>query len=200
MNGRAGAAPDAGGADAGAEPALLAFDDAAEWEAWLAEHEGTATEVWLRIAKKGHAGLGISDALDVALCFGWIDSNRRGNDETSFRQRYSPRRAGSPWSQVNVEKAEALEVAGRMRSGGRAQLAAARADGRWDAAYARQRDAAVPVDLVDALAGSPTASAAFDALGKTERYAIILPLFKARTPRARAARIASAVAALERRS
>lgn len=182
-----------------AAPVLLAFDDAAEWEAWLAEHGETASEVWLRIAKKGHPGLGISDALDVALCFGWIDSNRRGNDEASFRQRYSPRRAGSPWSQVNVEKVDALEAAGRMRSGGRAQVAAAKADGRWDAAYARQRDATVPAELAAALAANPAASAAFDALGKTDRYAVILQILKARTPHARSARIASAVAALERR-
>ncbi|MGX5695228.1 YdeI/OmpD-associated family protein [Agromyces soli] len=183
-------------AEPATQPELLAFDDAGQWEAWLAEHEGSATEVWLRIAKKGHAGLGISDALDVALCFGWIDSHRRGNDESSFRQRYSPRRAGSPWSQVNVEKAAALESAGRIRAGGRAQIEAAKADGRWDAAYARQRDAVVPDDLAAALAASPRASARFDALGKTDRYAIILSLAKARTAQGRATRLERALAEL----
>jgi len=178
-----------------AQPALLHFADAAEWEAWL-ERNGDAGEAWLRIAKKGRAGLSISDALDVALCFGWIDSIRRGNDEASFAQRYSPRRAGSPWSAINVERAEGLEAAGRMRQGGLAQLASARADGRWDAAYVRQRDATVPEDLVAALAGAPLAARRFEALGKTQRYALVLPLLKASTAEGRAARVAKLVAEL----
>ncbi|MFK4731057.1 YdeI/OmpD-associated family protein [Agromyces mediolanus] len=186
------------GATAGASaarPDLLHFDDAAEWEAWL-ERNGDAGEAWLRIAKKGRPGLAISDALDVALCFGWIDSVRRGNDDGSFAQRYSPRRAGSPWSHVNVERAEALEAAGRMRPGGLAQLASARADGRWDAAYVRQRDATVPEDLAAALAAAPFAASRFAALGKTRQYALVLPLLKARTAEGRAARLAKLVAEL----
>ena len=178
-----------------ARPELLLFDDAAEWEAWL-ERNGDAGEAWLRIAKRGRAGLAISDALDVALCFGWIDSIRRGNDDASFAQRYSPRRAGSPWSAINVERAEALEAAGRMRPGGLAQLASARADGRWDAAYVRQRDATVPEDLAAALAAVPLAERRFEALGKTRQYALVLPLLKARTAEGRAARITKLVAEL----
>lgn len=186
------------GTAAGASSArreLLHFEEAAEWEAWL-ERNGDAGEAWLRIAKRGRAGLAISDALDVALCFGWIDSIRRGNDDASFAQRYSPRRAGSPWSAINVERAEALEGAGRMRPGGLAQLASARADGRWDAAYVRQRDATVPEDLAAALAAAPFAERRFEALGKTRQYALVLPLLKARTAEGRAARITKLVAEL----
>lgn len=187
------------GTAAGASPArpeLLNFEEAAEWEAWL-ERNGDAGEAWLRIAKRGRAGLAISDALDVALCFGWIDSIRRGNDDASFAQRYSPRRAGSPWSAINVERAEALEAAGRMRPGGLAQLASARADGRWDAAYVRQRDATVPEDLAAALAAVPLAERRFEVLGKTRQYALVLPLLKARTAEGRAARITKLVAELD---
>lgn len=179
-----------------ARPELLNFEEAAEWEAWL-ERNGDAGEAWLRIAKRGRAGLAISDALDVALCFGWIDSIRRGNDDASFAQRYSPRRAGSPWSAINVERAEALEAAGRMRPGGLAQLASARADGRWDAAYVRQRDATVPEDLAAALAAAPLGERRFEALGKTRQYALVLPLLKARTAEGRAARITKLVAELD---
>jgi len=178
-----------------ARPELLHFAGPADWEAWL-ERNGDAGEAWLRIAKRGRAGLSISDALDVALCFGWIDSIRRGNDDASFAQRYSPRRARSPWSAINVERAEALEAAGRMRQGGLAQLAAARADGRWDAAYVRQRDATVPDDLAAALAAAPLAARRFAALGKTEQYGLVLPLLKARTQEGRAARVAKLLAEL----
>ncbi|RKS73584.1 uncharacterized protein YdeI (YjbR/CyaY-like superfamily) [Actinomadura pelletieri DSM 43383] len=123
------------------------------------------------------------------MCYGWIDSQRKSHDEHHFLQRYSPRRKGSPWSRVNVERAEALIAAGRMRPPGLAEIDAARADGRWDAAYARQRDATVPPDLAEALAAHPEAAARFDALDKTARYLLILPLLKARTPAGRRARL-----------
>jgi uncharacterized protein YdeI (YjbR/CyaY-like superfamily) len=167
---------------------VLEFADAAEWEAWLAERHDTSTEAWLRIAKR-HSGLtliAIGDALDVALCYGWIDGQRRSHDESSFLQRYSPRRPRSSWSQVNVAKAEALLAAGRMRPAGMAEVEAAQADGRWAAAYESQRTAEVPPDLAAALAGDDAARAAFEALGRSDRYGLILPLLKARTPRARA--------------
>ena len=119
-----------------------------------------ATEVWLRIAKKGSglASLSIGEALDGALCFGWIDGQRRGLDDVSFLQRYCPRRARSSWSQVNVEKVARLTAEGRMRPAGRAEVDAARADGRWDAAYERQSTATVPDDLAAALAADPAAA------------------------------------------
>lgn len=165
------------------EPELREFADAPAWESWLAAHHADASEAWLRIAKRGSglATVAIGDALDVALCWGWIDGQRKGLDEVSFRQRYSPRRPRSSWSQVNVAKVEALTAAGRMRPPGSAQVEAAQIDGRWATAYASQRDAEVPADLTAALASRPTAQAAFDRLGRSERYALVLTLLKART-------------------
>jgi uncharacterized protein YdeI (YjbR/CyaY-like superfamily) len=166
---------------------VLEFPDAAAWEAWLAQHHDDRADAWLRIAKR-HSGLAliaIGDALDVALCYGWIDGQRRGLDESSFLQRYSPRRPRSSWSQVNVAKVEALQAAGRMRPPGQAEVEAAMADGRWDAAYESQRTAEVPPDLAAALADDPRAKAAFEGLGRSDRYGLILPRLKARTPESR---------------
>src|SRR6478735_9682351 len=128
---------------------VLELADGPAWEAWLEEHHASAPEAWLRIAKVGSGLelLSIADALDGALCFGWIDGQRKGLDEMSFLQRYCPRRARSTWSQVNVDKIAALEAAGRMRPSGRAQVEAAKADGRWAAAYEPMRTASVPDDL-----------------------------------------------------
>lgn len=113
---------------------VLVFDDAAGWDAWLAEHHDTSDGVVLRIARKGHPGLTIREALEVALCHGWIDSVRRAGDEQHFRQRYSRRRRHSPWSELNKSIVAELTAAGRMRPGGLAQVAAAKQSGRWDAA------------------------------------------------------------------
>ncbi|MFF5264512.1 YdeI family protein [Actinomadura viridis] len=177
---------------------MMHFADVSGWEAWLAGHHGTEGEAWLKIAKKGAGATSVTigQALEVALCFGWIDSRRKSYDEHFYLQRYSPRRKGSPWSRVNVEHVEALTAAGRMRPSGLAEVAAARADGRWAAAYTAQRDATVPPDLAEALAAHPEAAARFEDLGKTARYLLILPLLKARTPAVRAARLDKALSAL----
>jgi len=178
--------------------AVLDLPDAAAWESWLDKHAGERTEAWLRIAKR-HSGLAtitIADALDVALCFGWIDGQRKSLDDVSFLQRYCPRRPHSTWSQVNVAKVEALTAAGRMRPAGFAEVAAAQADGRWAAAYAPQRTATVPPDLAAALADNAPAAAAFAGLNRTERYAVLLQLAKARTPRSRAAVLTRVLATL----
>ena len=174
---------------------VLDFPDAAAWEAWLATHHDGSAEAWLRIAKRhsGLASIAIADALDVALCYGWIDGQRKSLDEVSFLQRYCPRRPRSSWSQVNVAKVEALMAAGRMRPAGLAEVAAAQADGRWDAAYESQRTAEVPADLAAALAADERAGKAFAQLGRSDRYSVILPLFKARTPQDRAKLVARAV-------
>ncbi|WP_332642286.1 YdeI/OmpD-associated family protein [Aeromicrobium sp.] len=166
---------------------VLDFPDADAWSAWLEQNREHSTEAWLRIARKnsGLESISISDALDVALTHGWIDGQRRSNDEVSFLQRYCPRRPTSSWSQVNVQKVEALTAAGRMRPGGIAEVDRAKADGRWDAAYESQATAEPPPDLVAALDASPAAKASFEALGRTERYTIILQLLKARTPEGR---------------
>jgi uncharacterized protein YdeI (YjbR/CyaY-like superfamily) len=160
---------------------FLSFADADEWDRWLSEHGADSDGVWLRVAKTRVAGLSVTEAGDVAICHGWIDSQRRGLDSTHFLQRYSPRRPGSPWSRVNVARVAALDQAGRMRPAGQAQVAAAKADGRWEAAYASQANASVPADLMAALADHDRARAAFEALSRTQRYGLYLPLLKART-------------------
>jgi uncharacterized protein YdeI (YjbR/CyaY-like superfamily) len=154
--------------------------------------------VWLKIAKKGTGLQSLTDdeAVDVGLCHGWISGQRRSLDEVHYLQKYVPRRPGSRWSQVNVAKVKALTAAGRMRPRGLAEVAAAKADGRWAAAYQSQRNATVPSDLAGALKRNPRAARAFAALGKTERYAVILKVMTARSPQTRAAQVHKAVAAL----
>jgi uncharacterized protein YdeI (YjbR/CyaY-like superfamily) len=178
---------------------IIACTDVAEWESWLAEHHDRSRGIWLLIAKKSSNKMSvtISDALDVALCYGWIDSQRKSHDADSYLQRYSPRRPGSPWSRLNVERVVALTGAGRMRAPGLAEVADAQADGRWAAAYEPQRDAGIPPDLAAALAQNEQARTAFEQLDKTGRYAIILPLLKATSPAIRATRLQKAIARLE---
>jgi uncharacterized protein YdeI (YjbR/CyaY-like superfamily) len=177
---------------------VVHFRDAASFEAWLAAHVNLQAGVWLKIAKKstGIPSLTEDEAVDLGLCFGWISGQRKGLDDDYYLQKYVPRRPRSRWSQVNVRRAEALIAAGRMRSSGLAEIEAARADGRWDAAYVSQREATVPPDLSAALAASPPAARAFEALSRTDRYTVILEVVTARTPAAREARIAKAVASL----
>ncbi|WP_309139003.1 YdeI/OmpD-associated family protein [Nocardia cyriacigeorgica] len=162
---------------------VITCTDAAEWEAWLAANHDRAPEVWVKIAKKSapDTTITLSEALDGALCYGWIDSIRRGYDAHHYLQRYSPRRPRSPWSQVNVAKVEALLAAGRMRAPGLAAVEAARADGRWAAAYASQREATVPEDLATALRRQPAARERFEALDRTGQYALLLRLMKSGT-------------------
>jgi uncharacterized protein YdeI (YjbR/CyaY-like superfamily) len=178
---------------------VLTFADAGGWQSWLAGHHDAAESVWLLMAKKnsGHATVTPREALEVALCYGWIDSQRRAYDETHYLQRYSPRRARSAWSKVNVELVTELIAARRMRASGLAQVEAAKADGRWDAAYVSQRKAEIPPDLAEALAESRKAKAGFEALGRTDQYLLILSLVKARTAATRAARLTKAIANLE---
>lgn len=177
---------------------VLDFPDAAGWESWLEAQHEHAHEAWLRIAKR-HSGptrITITQALDVALCFGWIDGQRKACDEVSFMQRFSRRRPRSPWSRLNTTRVEALLAAGRLHPAGLAEVSAARADGRWDAAYESQRTASVPSELATELAGNTRASAAFESLDRSGRYAVMLPLLKAHTPEGRARALARAVAQL----
>jgi uncharacterized protein YdeI (YjbR/CyaY-like superfamily) len=178
---------------------ILDIRTAAELEAWLEDHADQQAGVWVRLPKKGFAGPGDitrQEALDLALAYGWIDSQSRGGDTHSL-QRYSPRRGRSPWSQINRDRVEQLTAEGRMREPGLAQVDAAKADGRWDAAYTAQRDAAVPEELTSALAASPAATRAFAALGKSARYDVLLPLLKATTAERRDAQVRRAILALE---
>jgi uncharacterized protein YdeI (YjbR/CyaY-like superfamily) len=176
----------------------LLFADAAAWEAWLAANHARPEGVWLRMARKGGmpATLTNDEALDVALCYGWINGRRRSLSDAHYLQSWTRRRPRSAWSQVNVEKVAALTAVGRMRAPGLTSVAEAKADGRWEAAYAAQSSAPVPPALAAALAVSPAASAAFSALGRTDRYLMALPVLKARTEAGRAAAVARAMASL----
>ena len=178
---------------------VIAFRDAAEFEAWLDAHAGLRAGVWLKIAKKGSGipSLTADEAVDVGLCYGWISGQRKSYDAAYYLQKYVPRRPNSRWSQVNVAKVEELIAAGRMRPSGLAEVEAAKADGRWAAAYQPQRNAIVPSDLAAALAARPQAAQAFNALTSTQKYAVILKLVTARTATARAAQLRRAMAALE---
>ena len=147
----------------------------------------------------GIPSLTSDEAVDVGLCFGWISGQRKALDEAHYLQKYVPRRPRSRWSQVNVDKVQELTAAGRMRPPGLAEVEAAKADGRWDAAYASQRNATVPPDLAAALAASAPAKQAFAALNKTERYGVILKLLTARSDAARAAQLRQAIGELEAR-
>jgi len=177
---------------------IIACRDGAEWERWLADHHRLEAGVWLKIAKKGSglASVTNAEALDVALCYGWINGQRKPLDGDWYLQRYTPRRPRSTWSKVNVEKAEALIAAGRMREPGMAEIAAAEADGRWEAAYEPARSATVPPDLAAALERDEAARRRYQALGRSDRYLVILRLMTARTPETRAARLRRMVATL----
>lgn len=174
----------------------LAFASRQEWEAWLdAEHE-RSDGVWLKLAKKGVAGVAYPEAVEVALCYGWIDGQSRKLDDTHWLQRYTPRRRASRWSKINRDKAQALIDAGRMKPAGLREVERAQADGRWDAAYAGARTATVPDDLQRALDADPEARAFFATLDSANRYAILYRVQDAKRPETRARRIEKYVAML----
>lgn len=179
---------------------ILLFTSPAELEAWLEENNAGSPGLWLKIAKKGSgvASVTYAEALELALCFGWIDSQKRGFDERHFLQRFTPRRPGGKWSQINREKAEALIASGAMRPAGLAEVEAAKADGRWQAAYAGQRTAEVPDDLQRELDRNPAAGQFFATLSGANRYAILYRLQDAKKPETRERRLRKFVAMLGR--
>lgn len=181
------------------EAAVIPFRDGAEFETWLEKHADRQAGVWLKLAKKesGIPSLNSDEAVDVGLCYGWISGQRKSFNETYYLQKYVPRRPRSRWSQVNVAKVEVLIAAGRMRATGLAEVEAAKADGRWAAAYESQRNATIPPDLAAALEASPQAGQAFACLSRTEQYGVILKLLTARTLTARSAQLRKAITALE---
>jgi uncharacterized protein YdeI (YjbR/CyaY-like superfamily) len=178
----------------------LRFPDAAAWEAWLTENAESRDGVRLLIAKKSSADTTVShlEALDVALCHGWIDGRRNAFDDDYFLQTFTPRRARSLWSQVNRDKVAALIEEGRMREGGHREIERAKADGRWDAAYASSKNIEVPGDLATALDANPEARQFFGTLTSQNRYAILFRVHNAKRPETRARRIADFVAQLAR--
>jgi uncharacterized protein YdeI (YjbR/CyaY-like superfamily) len=177
---------------------VLGVADAAAWESWLARQHASSPGVWLKIAKKGSAATGVSypEALEVALCYGWIDGQKGALDDEYWLQRFTPRKPGSRWSKINTEKAAELIEAGRMRPAGMREVKLARDDGRWDAAYAGQRSMGVPEDLERELACNEVARAFFATLSGVNRYAILYRIADARRPETRARRIAKYVAML----
>jgi uncharacterized protein YdeI (YjbR/CyaY-like superfamily) len=177
----------------------LAFASGAEWEEWLEVNHDSAEGVWLKLAKKGSGipSVTLAEALDACLCFGWIDGLRRSLDDNYFLQRYTPRRARSKWSRINVEKVAKLTAAGRMRPAGLAEVERAKADGRWEAASESPRQMGVPEDLERELAARPAARASFDGLDSRSRYAVLYGLADAKRPETRARRLAKFVAKLE---
>ena len=179
---------------------ILLFATPAELEAWLEENHGDSAGLWLKIAKKGiePPSVTYAEALELALCFGWIDSQKRGFDERHFLQRFTPRRPGGRWSKINREKAEALIATESMRAPGLVEVEAAQADGRWEAAYEGARTAKVPADLQRQLDASPAAAEFFAALDGSNRYAILYRLDEAKKPETRERRLRKFVAMLER--
>jgi uncharacterized protein YdeI (YjbR/CyaY-like superfamily) len=180
---------------------LLTLPDRAAWRAWLDAHEGTSDGVWLVLAKKGTTdptSLTYAEALDEALCSGWIDGQTASIDERVFRRRFTPRRKASLWSERNIGLVATLTAEGRMRPRGVMEVERAQADGRWECAYAGQASAAEPEDLLAALAASPAAAATFATLTKVNRYAVIHRVTTAPNATVRANRLARLVAMLER--
>jgi uncharacterized protein YdeI (YjbR/CyaY-like superfamily) len=181
-------------------PELIAVD-AVAWRAWLGEHHQSPTGVWLVLAKKGitePTGLTYAQALDEALCYGWIDGQAQRRDGSTYRQRFTPRRARSPWSARNVGRISRLVAEGRIHPAGVAEVERAKTDGRWDAAYDGQASVEVPADLAAALTAQPEAQAMFDILTAQNRYAVLYRVGSVKRPDTRARRIEQFVAMLAR--
>lgn len=176
------------------------FKNAQAFETWLKQHHATSAGLWLKIAKRGAIDATVTylEAVEIALCWGWIDGLKRGLDEQHFLQRFTPRRARSIWSKVNVDKVASLTKAGRMQAPGLAQVEAAKADGRWARAYDGARTAVVPEDLIAALDAAPMAKAFFSTINATNRYAVLWRIQTAVKPETRARRIAQLVEMLAR--
>jgi uncharacterized protein YdeI (YjbR/CyaY-like superfamily) len=182
---------------------IKTFRSGTAFESWMRKNHAREREVWLRIFKKGSGrpSVTIADALDVVLCWGWIDGIRKAFDEHSYLQRYTPRRAKSIWSQINREHVARLTKAGRMTPHGQRQVDAAKADGRWNAAYAPMRGALYddfPDDLRAAIDASPRARKTFQSLGRQNLYALAFRTTSMKTPAGRARKIAALVEMLER--
>jgi uncharacterized protein YdeI (YjbR/CyaY-like superfamily) len=178
----------------------LAFETPRKWEAWLARNHKGSGGVWLRIYKKGsgQASVTYAEALDVALCYGWIDSLKRSLDGVSWVQRFGPRRARSPWSRINTGHAERLMKAGRMKAAGLKEVEAAKEDGRWQRAYDSPRASAIPADFLEALSRDKKAKAFFDGLNKANLFAIAYRLQTAKKPETREKRMKAILAMLSR--
>jgi len=179
---------------------ILPFDSQASWETWLEANEAHAKGVWLKIVRKESSipSVHYAEALESALCYGWIDGQKAALDEQFWLQKFTPRGSKSGWSKINCAKAEALMAAGRMQAAGLRQVELARADGRWEGAYESQSTIRVPEDLQNTLDGHPAAQAFFNSLNSANRYAVLYRVTTAKKPGTRAARIVKLVEMLER--
>jgi uncharacterized protein YdeI (YjbR/CyaY-like superfamily) len=184
-----------------AEQPVVFFASPAQMEAWLEEHGESSDGIWLKFAKKGSGirSVGYADAVEVALCHGWIDGQARRLDEQHYLQRFTPRRPRSKWSRINREKAERLIAESRMRPAGLREIERAREDGRWDDAYDSPTTATVPDDFQQALDADPGAREFFESLGSTKRYSFLYRIADAKRPETRARRIAEYVELLRDR-
>ncbi len=177
----------------------LSFERQKDWAAWLAKNHATSSGLWLKLAKKasGIRSVTYDEALEVALCYGWIDGQRKSHDETSWLQKFTPRGPRSIWSKINTEKAQRLIERGRMKPAGLKAIESAKQDGRWDAAYAPQSKAAVPDDLQVELDRNAKAKAFFATLDSRNRYAILHRIHTAKKAETRAKRIEQFIRMLE---
>ena len=180
---------------------ILPFASQEDWEKWLDEHHRTSKGLWLKIAKKGSGidSVDYAEALDVALCHGWIDGQKGAFDDTFWLQKFTPRGPRSKWSKINVDKALALIESGRMKPAGLAEIEKARSDGRWEQAYDSQSRATVPEDLQRELDRNPEAAEFFATLNSVNRYAVLYRIHEAKKPETRARRIEKFIAMLNRK-
>ena len=178
---------------------IVGFRDQQAWADWLHLNHGTSSGLWIQLAKKGSAERSVSyaEAVEVALCYGWIDGQSKGNNATSWLQKFTPRRKRSIWSKINREKVERLISEGRVQPAGLAEVDRAKQDGRWEAAYDSPRVATVPADFQTALKNRPQASAFFGTLNSQNRFAILFRLQTAKNSGTRARRIEQFIRMLE---
>ncbi len=178
----------------------LEFRSAAIWRKWLAKHHQTEAGVWARLAKaaSGIPSMTYAEALEEALCFGWIDGQKKSDNADYWLQKFTPRGRKSIWSKINREKVLALIESGRMQPAGLLEMERAKSDGRWESAYDSQSNATVPADLEDALKANQRAARFFKTLAGSNRYAILFRIHHAKKPETRARKIAEIVAMLER--
>jgi uncharacterized protein YdeI (YjbR/CyaY-like superfamily) len=179
---------------------VLPFANKKKWSAWLAKQHEKSSGVWLQLAKKdsGIPSITYEEAVDAALCYGWIDGQKKGHDDKYWLQKFTPRGPKSIWSKINTEKAERLIASGEMQPAGLKAIEAAKSDGRWEAAYASQKNIAIPEDFQAALDHNSNARAFFSTLKSAERYSILFRIQTAKKPETRAKRIQQFVEMLER--
>jgi uncharacterized protein YdeI (YjbR/CyaY-like superfamily) len=179
---------------------VLPFESKKKWKDWLAKHHNTSGGLWLKLAKKdsGISTITYEEAVDVALCYGWIDGQKKAFDEKYWLQKFTPRGRKSIWSRINTEKAERLITSGEMKPAGLKAIETAKQDGRWEAAYSSPKNMAIPADFQAALKRNKKAKQFFAALNSANRYAILFRIHNARKPETRLKRIQQFIEMLER--